>query len=336
MATTKEIKNRIKSVKDTQKITNAMYLISSTKMTRAKKELDNTRPYFDMLKRQIITMIHMTEDVKSGFFKSSPGFFEDGPVEEPMAFDMAANVAAPDDEEEHAPDEIIAYLVITADKGLAGAYNQNVIKEAIRLIDGRKNYKLFVVGEYGRHYFEARGLDIEETFLHTAQNPSLERAREITSVLIDLYSKKKINKVYIVYTDFKNGLMGGDVISTEILPFDKRDFELDEASEKLLKENESMSYLPNVITVLNNIVPSYLMGYIYSALVDSFCSEQSARMSAMDAANNNAEELLTSLNLEYNHVRQSAITQEITEVSAGSRGQKKSKKKRMEREEGSN
>ncbi|MBR5740723.1 MAG: F0F1 ATP synthase subunit gamma, partial [Firmicutes bacterium] len=137
------------------------------------------------------------------------------------------------------------------------------------------------------------------------------------------------------YTDFKNGLMGGDVVSSVLLPFDRDDFRLDPEETAELKKNYQ-EYMPNVATVLNNIIPSYLAGYIYSALVDSFCSEQSARMSAMDAANQNAEELLDKLNLEYNHVRQSAITQEITEVSAGSRGQKKSKKKREEREEGLN
>ncbi|MBR3183166.1 MAG: ATP synthase F1 subunit gamma [Firmicutes bacterium] len=317
MATTKEIKNRIKSVKDTQKITNAMYLISSTKMTKAKKELDNTRPYFEMLKKQIITMIQMTESADNYYFqdRSVAG-------EEPLP---------PGSEEK----ETVAYLVITADKGLAGAYNQNVIKEAMRLIKGTPSYKLFVVGEYGRRYFEARGMSIDQSFLYTAQNPTLERAREITQVLTGLYSKGQITKVYIVYTDFRNGLMGGDVVSSELLPFDREDFQISaEEAEKL--KGSFVEYMPSVSAVLNNVIPSYLSGYIYSALVDSFCSEQSARMSAMDAANQNAEELLDRLNLEYNHVRQGAITQEITEVSAGSRGQKKSKKKREEREEGLN
>ncbi len=321
MATTKEIKNRIKSVKDTQKITNAMYLISSTKMTKAKKELDNTRPYFEMLKRQIVSMIQMMESAENMFFEDD--------VELPGA---GGEEAIELREEERGT---VAFLVITADKGLAGAYNQNVIKEAIRLMKLVPSYKLFVVGEYGRRYFEGRNMNIDQSFLYTAQNPTLERAREIAAVLTGLYSRKAISKVYIVYTDFKNGLMGGDVVSSVLLPFDRDDFRLDPEETAELKKNYQ-EYMPNVATVLNNIIPSYLAGYIYSALVYSFCSEQSARMSAMDAANQNAEELLDKLNLEYNHVRQSAITQEITEVSAGSRGQKKSKKKREEREEGLN
>lgn len=321
MATTKEIKNRIKSVKDTQKITNAMYLISSTKMTKAKRELDSTRPYFEMLKKQIITMIQMRETAENMYFTVE----ENQPT---MEGDV--DLAVPEDEK-----DAVAFLVITADKGLAGAYNQNVIKEAIKLIKAAPSYRLFVVGEYGRRYFETRGMNIDQSFLYTAQNPTLERAREITRVITGLYAKGEISKVFIVYTDFRNGLMGGDVISTELLPFDREDFRIDPEEADTLK-NSYTEYMPNVTAVLNNIVPSYVAGYIYSALVDSFCSEQSARMSAMDAANKNAEELLEALNLEYNHVRQGAITQEITEVSAGSRGQKMSKKKREEREEGLN
>ncbi len=316
MATTKEIKNRIKSVRDTQKITNAMYLISSTKMTKAKRELDNTRPYFEMLKKQIVSMIQMRETAENMYFTDEP---DDVPAPEEV------DLTLPEDKR-----DAVAFLVITADKGLAGAYNQNVIKEAMRLIKASPRYRLFVVGEYGRRYFEARGMNIDQSFLYTAQNPTLERAREITRVITGLYSKGDISKVFIVYTDFRNGLMGGDVVSEELLPFDREDFRLDPEEDSEIK-NSYTEYMPNVTAVLNNVVPSYVAGYIYSALVDSFCSEQSARMSAMDAANQNAEELLERLNLEYNHLRQGAITQEITEVSAGSRGQKKSKKKLEER-----
>ena len=132
-----------------------------------------------------------------------------------------------------------------------------------------------------------------------------------------------MQKLYIVYTAFRNGLTGGAPQCTELLPFAKEDYVLDSQKERTI--NESMEYLPDVVTVFDTIVPSYIKGFIYSAMVESFCSEQSARMTAMDAANENAEELLESLNLEYNHVRQGAITQEITEISAGSRGQKRAK-----------
>ena len=127
MATTKEIKNRISSVKDTQKITNAMYLIASTKLRKAKVELDLTRPYFNALQTEIKRIFRTAGDVENKYFYPVTGIQHDLPGS-------------------------YGYLVITADKGLAGAYNQNVIKEAIRLMSLHANPKLFVVGEYGRHY----------------------------------------------------------------------------------------------------------------------------------------------------------------------------------------
>ena len=301
MATTKEIKNRIKSVRDTQKITNAMYLISSTKVTKAKRELEQTRPYFEMLKEQLMSMIHLADDVKTDYLIASR------PVDSPEQ------------------EETVGIVVITADKGLCGAYNQNVIKEVQRLITEERirSHKLYVIGEYGRHYYLEHDSSMDEGFDYSNMDPTLDRAREIGDYVIDDFNEGRVQKLYIVYTAFRNGLTGGAPQCTELLPFAKEDYVLDSQEERTI--NESMEYLPDVVTVFDTIVPSYIKGFIYSAMVESFCSEQSARMTAMDAANENAEELLESLNLEYNHVRQGAITQEITEISAGSRGQKRAK-----------
>lgn len=308
MATTKELKNRINSVKDTQKITNAMYLISSTKMRKAKKELELTRPFFDMLKRQLVSMVNISENVRSKFIRKT---------DEPAR--NGKKVGTP------------GYLVVTADKGLAGPYNQNVIKKAMALIKKSDDYKLFVVGEYGRHFFEAHGLEIEESFLYTAQNPTLRRAREITTLLLDTFVRGEISKIFVVYTDFTNGLSGGVPTFTELVPFDRSEFAISDLSEAAFDPMQ-FEYEPDIETVIDNIIPSYVTGYIYGVLVNSFCSEQNARMLAMDSANKNAEELLDFLNLQYNHVRQSAITQEITEVTAGSRGQKEQQKKKKREE----
>ncbi len=305
MATTKEIKNRIKSVRDTQKITNAMYLISSTKVTKAKRELELTRPYFEMLKEQMVSMIHLADDVKTDY--------------------LIARRPAEDGDGEAVAQGAVGIIVITADKGLCGAYNQNVIKETQRLIQDERagSHKLYVIGEYGRHWFLGHDSGIDEDFDFTNMEPTLDRAREIGDYVIEDFDEGRIRKLYIVYTTFQNGLTGGAPQSTELLPFSKEDYALDSEDEKQVSENTE--YLPDVVTVFDSIVPSYIKGFIYSAMVESFCSEQSARMTAMDAANENAEELLSSLNLEYNHVRQGAITQEITEVSAGSRAQKRAK-----------
>lgn len=295
MASMKEIKNRILSVQDTQKITNAMYLISSTKLRKAKAALDNTRPYFDVAKSEIKRIFRHAPYVESRFFY-------------------------PDDEA-HTLDGTYAYLVITADKGLAGAYNHNVLKETKKLIDMHKDCKLYVVGEYGRQFFIHHDVPIEQSFLYTAQNPTLDRAREITSVLLEQFENGNVDKIYIVYTDMKNS-MSEDVAISRLLPFHPSHFVNPE--ERPVKHE--FEFVPDVTTVLENVTRSYVTGFIYSALVDSFCSEQNARMTAMNSANQNAEKILKELKVKYNRVRQAAITQEITEVSAGAKAQKRKKK----------
>lgn len=295
MATTHEIKNRIKGVQDTQKITNAMYLISSTKMRKAKLELDQTRPYFNELKSEIKRIFRTVEDVESRYFFHG--------------------------EDDSSTEGTRAMLVITADKGLAGAYNMNVIKEAMSLYKARKGTKLFVVGEYGRQYFSAHHIPIEKSFLYTAQHPTLARAREISNLLLDLYLKKEIGKIFLVYTDLVNG-MTAEVRSTRLLPFHRTYFNSTK-EEKAIKT--PFEFMPSPEKVLDSIIPSYITGFIYSALIDSFCSEQNARLTAMDSANQNAQALIADLSLQYNHIRQGAITQEITEVSSGARGMKKKK-----------
>lgn len=298
MANTKEIKNRIKSVHDTQKITNAMYLIASTKMQKAKKELDLTKPYFNEIRKEVKHIFRKVDNINSIYFY---------PKTEEMDYDGTYGI-----------------LVITADKGLAGAYNQNVLKEVSRLMKAHDDVKLFVVGEYGRHYFQAHGAPIEEDFHFSDQNPTLKRARDISSILLEKYLSKEIVKLFVVYTDFASGLTGGDAKSTRLLPFHRKEF-ISEEHER--EEDPHFEFEPSVETVLDNIMPNIITGFVYSALVDSYCCEQNARMVAMDSANQNAEKLLDELQLQYNYVRQGAITQEITEISSGAKGLARKRKK---------
>ena len=300
MAGTKEIKDHISSVQETKKITSAMYLIASTKLRKARQELDNTRPYFEALRREI-----------KRIFRTVGGEVVDSPYFYPM-------------EGEPPLDKPNACLVITADKGLAGAYNQNAIKEALKLLETHPDTKLYVVGEYGRRFFVARGIPIEHSFLYTAQNPTMARAREISALLLDGFENDRLDKIYVVYTDMGNG-MDFQAKCTRVLPFHRTHF----ADSALVEPpvTTPFEFLPSVQAVLDSMMPSYVSGFIYSALIDSFCCEQQARMTAMDSANQNAEKLLGELSLEFNRVRQSAITQEITEVSAGARAQRKKHQK---------
>ena len=297
---TKEIKDHIDSVQETKKITSAMYLIASTKLRKARQELDNTRPYFEALRREI-----------KRIFRTVGGEAVDSPYFYPM--------------EGEAPlDKPNACLVITADKGLAGAYNQNAIKEALKLLDTHSDTKLYVVGEYGRRFFASHNIPIEHSFLYTAQNPTMARAREISTLLLDSFEKDELDKIYVVYTDMGNG-MDFRAKCTRVLPFHRTHF----ADSALVEPpvTTPFEFLPSVQAVLDSMMPSYVSGFIYSALIDSFCCEQQARMTAMDSANQNAEKLLGELSLEFNRIRQSAITQEITEVSAGARAQRKKHEK---------
>lgn len=292
MAGLKEIKNHIDSVKETQKITSAMYLIASTKMQKAKAELDKTRPYFDALRSEIKRVFRTVHEVIDGKY-----FYPDAD-DEPL-------------------DGTYGYLVITADKGLAGSYNQIVIKETLAMLDAHPDAKLYVIGEYGRRFFRSRGIAFDESFTYTAQDPTLSRAREISSYILDEYDRGVIEKIYIIYTDFING-MNTDAKSTRLLPFHQDHFAPPKDEKKV---EHPFEFYPDANAVLDYLVPSYITGFIYSALVDSFCCEQNSRMNAMNSANRNAEEILFDLGRQYNYTRQKVITQEITEIASGAKYQ---------------
>ena len=292
MASSKLLKERIESIQDTRKITNAMYLIASTKLRKARAELDRTRPYFDALRSEIKRVFRTVEGVESRYFY--PG-------------------------DDHPLRGTYAYLVITADKGLAGMYNQNVLREAQRLLNEHADAKLFVVGEYGRQYFAHHQIPVERSFLYTAQNPTMQRAREISSTLLDFYDSGQVQKIFVIYTDMKNA-MTEEAKSTRLLPFHRQTF-ASRPEEKAVKT--PFRFEPSIETVLDTLIPSYVSGFLYSALVDSFCSEQNARMTAMRTANDNAEALLATLSSDYQRLRQAEITQEITEITAGAAAQRR-------------
>ena len=200
---------------------------------------------------------------------------------------------------------------------------ENVIKEAMHMLDEHPDTKLYVVGEYGRHFFTQHNIPMEHSFLYTAQNPTMQRAREICDILLEGYDRGDFKKIFVIYTDMENSLTSS-AHCTRLLPFHRAYFQTDTVEKAVTTPFE---FVPSVQAVLNNIMQSYVSGFIYSALIDSFCSEQNARMTAMDSANSNAEKLLAELSLQYNRVRQAAITQEITEVSAGAKAQRQKHRK---------
>lgn len=293
MANAREIKSHMKSVKDTMKITNAMYMVSSSKLQKAKKDLKNTEPYFYIIQDSMSQILDVAPEVGNKFFE--------------------------DEGEEHKDKKVKkGYLVISADKGLAGAYNHNVIKLAEKLVSAQDDNMLFVIGHLGRNHFEKKGIPVDIHFNYTAQNPTMNRARHIAQKLVDLFIEEKIDELYVIYTRMLNS-MAVEAESKKLLPLSKH---------HINKEIESNSYrnvefLPDVQTVFNNIVPSYIAGFIYGAMIESYCSEQNSRMMAMQKANDSAQEMIRELSVQYNRARQAAITQEITEVVSGAKAQKK-------------
>ena len=296
MARAKEIQARMRSIKDTLKITNAMYMISSSKLKKSKKMLADTEPYFYTLQSEMSRILRHLPDMNSIYFKT--------------------NAEIPERKRK------AGYIVITADKGLAGSYNHNILKLAEEELEKRDDYKLFVLGELGRHYFEQKGINIDKQFHFVVQDPSLSRARRIAEDLLKLYHENQLDELYIIYTTMVNAMQEEAQVA-QLLPLKKTDFKIPVPIDIPL---EGLSLKPSAEEVMDHIVPNYVVGFVYGALVEAFSCEQNARMMAMEGATNSAKQMLKELDIEYNRARQAAITQEITEVIAGAKSQKKKKK----------
>ncbi|HCY51235.1 MAG TPA: ATP synthase F1 subunit gamma [Clostridiales bacterium] len=292
MSEISEVKNRIKGVAATQKITNALYLISSAKLRKAKEELEKTAPYFWGIRKEIKSIFKTVDHIESKYFYP---------------------------ENDHMQNAACGYLVITADKGMAGAYNHNVIKRAEKELDLHKKSKLFVVGDLGREYLMSKGYNVAENFTFGALRPTLAVARKIAGILLEGFVNGDYSKLFILYTDMADGEVV--IKSTRILPFHTAEF----IAEKD-KIKEEFEFVPSREVVLDNLVPSYICGYVYSSLVDSYCVEQNARLIAMKSASDNAGGILADLKRDFNHARQNEITTEITEVSSGAKFQRSNKK----------
>jgi F-type H+-transporting ATPase subunit gamma len=284
------------------KITNAMYMISSTKLRKAKKGHEGNGPYFSYLKDMYDRIIESTSELENKWLDER--------------------------EDKKGKERTRAIILITGDKGLAGAYNHNAIKLALSLMNEDPTPKLYVVGEVGRQYFAGKKVLMSGQFKYSAQNPSLNRARMIGNMLMDEYLSGEIDEAYIVYTEMKNSI-STEARALRILPLM---YEKPDEPGFINQEEGKINFVPSAEDVLNTIVPEMIIGDIYSTLVESYCSEQNDRMMAMDKANKNAAEMIKDLSTQYNRERQAMITQEITEVIAGAKAQKKKKQKKAAQE----
>lgn len=287
MNSVSEIRHHIKVIEDTSKITRAMYLIASAKMRRAMYLHDQNLAFFN----QVRAGIRFVMDTASGPINNR--FFRDHGRK-------------------------AAYLVIAADKGLCGGYNQQVLKMALDVIEnsGHQNVKLFTVGHIGTDFFIRHGLSPDVHYQHVIQKPTLRHARRITAEMIELFLSKDVDEVYVIYTMLDRGVLKPTVM--RLLPLLPEDFA---DTEPIHAKVAGFDFIPSSAEVGEAMAHDYLMGLVYSALAQSYASENRARMTAMDNATRNASEMLDKLRLQLNHVRQDAITQEITEIMGGTVGE---------------
>lgn len=240
MSEINEIKNRIKGVTATQKITNALYLISSAKVRKAREELEKTSPYFRGIRKEIKSIFKTVDHIESKYFYP---------------------------ENDHMQDAACGYLVITADKGMAGAYNHNIIKRVENEIKKHEKSKLFVVGDLGREYLSAKGYNVAEDFSFEALRPTLAVARKIADILLDGFVNGDYSKLFILYTDMADG--GIIIKSTRILPFHTAEF----IAEKD-KIKEEFEFVPSREVVLDT---SFRVMYAVMCTVRSWTAIASSR-----------------------------------------------------------
>lgn len=278
----RDIKRRISSIKSTQKITRAMKMVSASKLRKTQESVLLTRPYSEKLK-EVLTRI------------------------------MSTNVELTDPLLEVRPVKKVAYIIITAERGLAAGYNVNLIKKAQVHIGENSHVQasVLVAGRKGRDFFKKNKYQIDTDFGSLSDIPTLYEAMIITNKIKEEYSNKVYDEIYLVSTKFVTVLHQVPQV-TKILPIDPNI-----GTEEELTGELDYIFEPNTQIVLNQLLPLYLQNQVFSALMESKASEHGARMTAMDSATNNADDMVDDLSLSYNRARQAAITNEISEIVAG-------------------
>ena len=278
MASIREIKRRKLSIANTQQITKAMKLVSTAKLQKAKHQAESTRPYFLNVHTTISTILAKSSGVSHPFLEDRKG---------------NKNL----------------YIVITSNRGLAGGYNNNVGKLTVNHLQPGFEGKVIAVGKKGAEYLRKRNMNVIASYNDILDDPTYGKASKISDQALELYMKGEVDNIYISYTHFQSTLVQ-EAKLLKMIPVSTDEFE-DE------KGTSMMDFEPSAEFVLERILPKYLSSIIYGALKESAASEHGARMNAMDSATNNATEMIDKLSLKYNRARQSAITQEITEIVGG-------------------
>lgn len=276
----KEIKTRIKSVESTKQITKAMELVSSSKFRKAKERAESARPYFN-------TLYNTVQDIAKNTSNSRNVFLKERKVNN------------------------VCYIVIAGDRGLAGGYNSNILKAVIahnKLATG----KIIPVGKKAKESLTKRGYEVID-YIESVEKCVYEDANRVAQAAMEAYKNGEVDEVNLVYTEFISALSQEPKI-VKLLPVT---IDNTNTEKEVKKGKAAVQYLPSADAVLGYVLPKYVSGSVYGAIAESFASEQAARRTAMESATDNANEMISKLELVYNRARQAAVTQEISEIVGG-------------------
>ena len=273
----KEIKNRIRSMESTKQITKAMEMVAASKLRRAQAQVLNSRPYFETLHATINEIADTNTDFSSPYL-----------VQRPV--------------------KRIAYVVIAGDRGLAGGYNSNILKLCYAEMEG-KNAVVLPIGKKAVDFFRSRKMEILSEAYLEAENVSVGDCFTMAKMLCKAYLAGEFDEIRVGYTNFVS-VLSQTPATLKMLPLLRQETQEKQASSDIV-------YEPDSEAVFNAIIPEYVGGILYGALCESRASEQAARRTAMDSATQNADDMIADLSLKFNRARQAAITQEITEIVAG-------------------
>lgn len=300
MESTRDIKGRIKSVTNIQQITKAMKMVAAARLRKAEEKANGSRPYAE----KIGELLRRASSVTPGF--TSP-LFRTGEVKK------------------------VGYLVICGDKGLAGAYNSNVMKRTLQEISekDRSAYALYVCGKQAKNYLKFRGYDLDTYHFGFSDKPSAQDSIDLSKEMVEYFTKEEVDEVYIIYTKFITALRQ-QVRVDRLLPIEApAEGKTEEAAKAaasewekerqdfLRIEEDPYIFLPDAAAVLSKLLPEYIQVQVYNAMLQSAASELGSRMAAMSAATDNATERIADLNLTYNKARQAQVTNEISEIVGG-------------------
>lgn len=282
MATMRDIKRRRDSIQSTEQITKAMKLVATVKLQKSRVRAEAAKPYFNLMYDTMNSIISRSGAVRHKYLQAG---------------------ASPKK----------AVITITSNRGLAGGYNNNIVKLVNAELPAGDTL-VYAIGRKGRDGLARRGFKIQGDYSEVINDPLYQDAAELTGVLLEAFARGEIGEIYLAFTMFKNTVVHTPRL-LKLLPVELPERGTADGQEP--KARAVMDYEPDDETVLDAIVPKYMSSLIYGALLESLASENGARMTAMDSATSNAEEMIEDLSLQYNRARQGAITQELTEIVAG-------------------